>query len=195
MSLKVAKDAAHKVSKDISAEIEEVHGGYWEKRYDIAKVLITLTSSMLVVEITFYNSIIDSFTNVTSPIIMVLSWCATLFSLLFAISCLRATMKISAHRLQLFYALHLSTKESFSAKFQKKELSESIVKNAYETSQKVFHQIMEHDKGANRTITASIYSLAIALVFLMAFGVTNIDISKEKQSNKSMNQTENTSAT
>lgn len=182
MNKKAINDATHSVSKNISAEIEEVHGGYWEKRYDIAKMMITLSSSIIVVEVTFYKkNVLDFSDGFIAPISMVASWVAIFLSLLFAVACLKATMEISAHKLRLFYAMQFASEETFAAKLSGKNLADKILKDTYVASKKVFDEILIQDKNANKSIKTSIYCLAIAIALLMAFGIFSFEMFNAKE--------------
>jgi len=97
---------ASTAAKEVSEEMSEIHGGVWDGREDLAKLLISLSSAILVGTVTFSGSLLKVGSDQAScPSLIVLSW-----ALLF--------LSLSAG---LFSLWHSNTLKSFRARFTNSE--------------------------------------------------------------------------
>ncbi|MDZ7660909.1 hypothetical protein [Thiohalophilus sp.] len=81
------RQEAENTAKDIRFKIDEVHGPYWKSRNEISKLIISLSSAILVGTITFSGSLLTSSTGATQcPSLIIISWGFLLLSLLFGIA-------------------------------------------------------------------------------------------------------------
>ena len=97
---------ASAAAKEVNEEMSEIHGRVWDGREDLAKLLISLSSAILVGTVTFSGSLLKVGSDQAScPSLIILSW-----FLLF--------LSLSAG---LFSLWHSNTLKSFRARFTNSE--------------------------------------------------------------------------
>ncbi len=99
---------ARMVGEEAGAKMAEVHGRLWEGRENLAKLIVSLSSAMLVGTITFSSSFLEANSTTTvCPQLLIISW-----SLLYGSMCLG-----------LLSLWHSNTLKSFRARFFNSEPS------------------------------------------------------------------------
>jgi len=175
MSKEINKDylrqEAENAARDIRSKIDEVHGPYWKSRNEISKLIISLSSAILVGTITFSGSLLTSSSGTAQcPSLVITSWVLLLFSLLLGI----ASVWFNAV-LMSFHPRFINSGPELDKKFEELNpesdtLVSDIVAVVGEISNKALEPVGSADKWAHRSTIASLISFGLGICAFILFG-------------------------
>jgi hypothetical protein len=147
-------------------EIENVHGPFWNARYELAKNVVSLSSGSLVLTITFSKSIVDANSIGVWKYLLFGSWLALLLSLISAISCLWISIKLKS-----FGARFFNKRAKIREAITKFDLSKLNPTDELEMLLlEVLTPLYPVDVWANRLLHISLILFIVALALLGGFG-------------------------
>ncbi len=162
---------AEKAARDIKHEMDEVHGPYWKSRADLAQLLISLSSVILVGTITFSESLLGSATGQTKCVwVLIGSWAFLLLCLVFGILCIWFNaMLFSFHPRFINLGPELEKRlDSLDPK------SESMVQDMLgivgEISTQALEPVGRADRWSFRALVGALLTFVLGILAFIVFG-------------------------
>lgn len=157
---------ARLAGEEAGAKMVEVHGRFWEGRENLAKLIVSLSSAMLVGTITFSGSLLGSNSAATTcPSLLVASWVLLFLSMCLGILSLWHSNTLKSFRARFFNAEPEIEQEAsqLNPEASQEELTQEILSIIKKYSDASLEPLGSADRNAS-------YSLNIALV-LFGLGV------------------------
>ncbi len=169
------RQEAENAARDIRSKIDEVHGPYWKSRSEISKLIISLSSAILVGTITFSGSLLTSPAGTAQyPSFVITSWVFLLLSLLLGI----ASVWFNA-TLMSFHPRFINSGPELDKRFEElnpesETLVNDILSIVGEISNKALEPVGSADKWAHRATIASLIFFALGISIFILFGALQL---------------------
>jgi hypothetical protein len=151
-----------KVTKETSDEMFSTHGPYWKARGDLARLLITLSSAILALTITFVPDVLS---NCILPVSILIEWMLLIIVVASCIGSLWFTMEITAIYIHFVNQgpMVQKTLEDGALNKEKGILTEYI--------NNPFKDVSKNDKKAWRLLKIGMICFLISLIMLCIIGI------------------------
>ena len=179
------RQEAENAARDIRTKIDEVHGPYWKSRNEISKLIISLSSAILVGTITFSGSLLTSATgSAQCPSLIIVSWIFLLLSLLLGIASIWFNSVLLS-----FHPRFINSGPELDQKFEElNPESETLVNDILdvvgEISNKALEPVGAADKRSQFSTIASLVTFGLGICIFIIFGSIHLHIIKQAQLNR-----------
>jgi hypothetical protein len=168
-----AKAAAEKVS----AEIQEIYGPLWEAREDLAKLVVSLSSAILVGTITFSGGLIGvDAPTATCPFLVIYSWCLLFLALSAGVVSLWFSANLKSFRLRLTNAEPqlIESAGKLDPSLPLDELQKELIKLVVKYANSGSKPIGRSDSGSGTFLKISLVSFGLGLGVFLWFGALQV---------------------
>ncbi|PHS76131.1 MAG: hypothetical protein COB19_02195 [Porticoccus sp.] len=165
---------AEDTGRDIVAKINEVHGPQWKHRLELTKLMVSLTSAILVGTITFSGTLIQSKVPQNPSWLLILSWALILASLIAALGSFWAHSNLLS-----FHPRWVNSMPTLRSRFEKlKPNSPNLVQDILDIigqeSIKALEPVGKADIWSNRLLKSSFATFVVGLICFLIFGACQI---------------------
>ncbi len=171
--VETAKNAGAEVSK----EITEVHGPIWEGQENLAKLIISLSSAMLVGSVTFSGSLVgNNGSPPDSPLLLILSWILLFLTMCSAGLSLWFSLTLKGFRARLTNAEPSLKKgaEKIDPNLTPEQITEKSVELVRAYANAATNPIGSADNGARYSLNISLVFFCLGLGIFLWFGALQI---------------------
>lgn len=170
-------ETARKAAEEVSSEMQEVHGPLWEARENLAKLVVSLSSAILVGTITFSGALIGSTgPEATCPILVILSWSLLFIALSSGVVSLWFSTSLKSFRVRLTNA-ESSLVESagkIDPSLPPEALQEDLVKLVAAYANAGSKPVGRADAGARYALVMSLASFGLGVGVFLWFGALQV---------------------
>ena len=171
--VETAKNAGAEVSK----EIAEVHGPIWEGQENLAKLIISLSSAMLVGTITFSANLVgDEGSRTNCPQLLIGSWILLFLTICLAGMSLWFAVTLKSFRARLTNAepfLH-SGAQTIDPDLSPEQITDKCIELVKEYAGAATKPLGRADNGARYSLNASLVFFCLGLAVFLWFGALQI---------------------
>jgi len=170
-------ETARAAAREVSEEIQEVHGPLWEAREQLAKLVVSLSSAILVGTITFSGDFIGSQEDSAQcPALVVVSWLLLFTSLVAGVVSLWFSTTFKSFRVRLTNA-EPALKESagqLDPLLPPDELQKELVALVASFAKAGSEPVGRADTGARLALVGSLISFALGVGVFLWFGALQV---------------------
>lgn len=153
--------------------MEKIHGSYWKSRAELAKLIISLSSVILVGTITFSGSLLGQNTTHFS-FILIVSWTAFFTTLIGGVFCLYFSTKLHKSH-AIFNNSTTNIEDEIKEKAPESDDPMKIICDIIgKKSNEAFNPLGEADKNAEIAIKITIVTFVCGLLLFIIFGSSQI---------------------
>lgn len=170
-------ETARAAAAEVASEVNEVHGPLWEARENLSKLLVSLSSGILVGTITFSGELmgVGNAAPVCSALVVV-SWSMLFFSLISAILSLwfSTTFKSFMVRFTNAEPALLASLRHVDASMPVEELKEHLVDEIAKMARAASQPLGYADTGARISLIASLFLFSAGVGVFLWFGALQV---------------------
>ena len=164
-------------AEEVGADMVTVHGLLWEGRENLAKLIISLSSAILVGTITFSKGLLGSETSdPTCPSLLIISWALLFLSLACGIYSLWHANTLKTFRIRFLNSEPSIEKEAsnLDSTLPKNELKEKIVAIVKKYSDASLNPLGTADKHATYSLNTSLVFFGLGLGSFLIYGALQV---------------------
>lgn len=170
-------ETARAAAEEVSAEMQEVHGPLWDARESLAKLVVSLSSAILVGTITFSGDLIGSSSlTANCPILVVISWFLLFLALVSSVMSLWFSTNLKSFRVRLTNAepaLEESAK-NIDPLLPPDELQLKLVELVAKYANAGSVPLGRADVGARWSLNISLISFSLGVGVFLWFGALQV---------------------
>lgn len=168
---------ARAAGEEVAAEMQDIHGPLWEARENLAKLVVSLSSAILVGTITFSGGLIGSSTaSATCPGLVIISWSLLFVALCAGVVSVWFSTNLKSFRVRLtnaepdFVENAGKLDPSLTAEQLKKEIVQLVLKYANSATK----PIGRAETGSRHSLTVSLVSFGLGVGVFLWFGALQV---------------------
>lgn len=170
---------ARSAGEEAGAKMAEVHGRLWEGRENLAKLIVSLSSAMLVGTITFSSSLITSNSPTPSSSgLIVLSWVLLFLSMCLGILSLWHSNTLKSFRARFFNSEPAIEQEAsqLNPEASQEELTQGILAIVKKYSDSSLEPLGSADRNAHYSLNAALVLFGLGVGAFLVFGAIQVNI-------------------
>lgn len=174
LSIPKLVESAENAAEHTVDKMNKVHGPHWKSRADLAKLIISISTAILVSTITFSSTLLDK-PNTSCPELLILSWMAFFITLIGGVLCLYYATKLHTS-LVIFINSGPELENEIKALTNPKSppSMEDIGAVVEKYSNQAFAPLGAADKKAEQAIKTAMTALVSGLLLFLLFGAIQV---------------------
>ncbi len=168
---------ARYAGEEAGAKMVEVHGRLWEGRENLAKLIISLSSAMLVGTITFSSSLLGSNSAATScPNLLVASWVLLFLSMCLGVLSLWHSNTLKSFRARFFNSEPDIEQEAsqLNPEASQEELTQEILAIVKKYSDASLKPLGSADRNAHYSLNTALILFGLGVGAFLVFGALQV---------------------
>jgi hypothetical protein len=168
---------ARYAGEEAGAKMAEVHGRLWEGRENLAKLIVSLSSTMLVGTITFSNSFLGSnATNTSCPNFLISSWVVLFLSMCFGILSLWHSNTLKSFRARMFNSEAAMKQEvvQLNSESSQEELMQGVLSIVKKYSDAGLEPLGSADRNAHYSLSGALVLFGLGVGAFLFFGAMQV---------------------
>lgn len=168
---------ARSAGEGAGAKMVEVHGRLWEGRENLAKLIISLSSAMLVGTITFSSTLLGSNSSATScPNLLIASWLFLFLSMCLGILSLWHSNTLKSFRARFFNSEPKIEQEAseLDPEASQEDLTKEILSIIKKYSDASLEPLGSADRNAHYSLNAALVAFSLGVGVFLFFGALQV---------------------
>ena len=168
---------ARSAGEGAGAKMVEVHGRLWEGRENLAKLIISLSSAMLVGTITFSSTLLSSSSGVTSwPDLLLISWFLLYLSMCLGILSLWHSNTLKSFKARFFNSEPEIKQEAseLNPEMSQEDLTKEILSIIKKHSDAALKPLGSADRIAHYSLNAALVIFSLGVGAFLFFGALQV---------------------
>jgi hypothetical protein len=174
LSIEKLIESAENAAEHTVDKMNKAHGAHWQSRVDLAKLIISISTAILVATITFSSSLLDE-PNASFPGLLILSWVLFFITLICAVSCIYYSTKLHTS-----LAIFINSEPDIEREIKELNnptsppLIEDIGAIVEKYSNRAFNPLGTADEKAKKLILYAMNFLLFGLFLFLLFGAIQV---------------------
>ncbi|MDH5784132.1 MAG: hypothetical protein OEZ16_00820 [Chromatiales bacterium] len=168
---------ARYAGEEAGAKMAEVHGRLWEGRENLAKLIVSLSSTMLVGTITFSSSFLGSnAANTSYPNLLIISWVVLFLSMCLGIVSLWHSNTLKSFRARFFNSEPAMKQEAeqLNPEASQEELIQGVLSIVKKYSDSALEPLASADRIAHYSLGGALVLFGLGVGSFLFFGALQV---------------------